>query len=86
MIVREIVSFDGRSGEVRHLRAPSRRLRRRIARLRERSVLLEHVATLSCDRCGLVVELDPVSLRLPDGWCSDDRGELCPECHGTMLA
>jgi hypothetical protein len=76
MIARELVSYD----EARHADAP-RSLKRRLAGRGERSVLLEHVATLSCDRCGCSREIDPVDLRLPDGWCSDQRGELCPECR-----
>jgi hypothetical protein len=71
MIRREIVTHDERRATPRRL---EQRIDRPAAEPRKHSGVL-HVATLGCDRWAC--EIDPVTLRLPDGWVG---GERCPEC------
>lgn len=39
------------------------------------------VYAVLCDGCGLRVEVERPEL--PEGWISDERGELCPTCPPT---
>jgi hypothetical protein len=89
MSERILVSFDAQAGEIRTActQTPAQDFPERVAGLLACSEeqfageRLARVAALCCDGCGLIVSIDPVNARLPDGWVSDERGELCPECR-----